>query len=44
VIGNQERALTGLDNEENESHNTEKAVITAVNAIKMLILENHKKK
>ncbi len=44
VIWNQERALKGLDNEENESHNTEKAVITAINAIKMLIREKREEK
>ena len=36
-VWNQERYLAGLDGDDNEEHDTEKAIITAVDAIKKLI-------
>lgn len=40
VVANQERAKLGLDNP--EIHNTEKAIETAIGAIKLLIKQNQK--
>ena len=38
-VWNQERYLAGLDGDDNEEHDTEKAIITAVDAIKKLIAQ-----
>ena len=38
-VWNQERYLVGLDGDDNEEHDTEKAIITAVDAIKKLIAQ-----
>ena len=36
-VWNQERFLAGLDSDDAEEHNTEKAIITSIEAIKKLI-------
>jgi uridine phosphorylase len=38
VVWNQERANLGLDTDENESHDTDRAIRVAIGAIKQMIL------
>ena len=42
AVWNQERFLQGLDNPSDEVHDTEKAIVTAIEAIKLLIAEGEK--
>ena len=42
AVWNQERYLLGLDRDTDEAHNTEKAIVTAIEAIKILIAEGKK--
>ncbi len=42
TVWNQERANAGLDNDADETHDTEKAIKTAVEAIKILIAKENK--
>lgn len=42
-VWNQERFNAGLDTDKDEVHDTERAVVTAVEAMRRLILENRKK-
>lgn len=42
-VWNQERFDAGLDTDTDESHDTERAIVTAVEAIRRLILQNTKK-
>ncbi len=42
TVWNQERFLQGLDSPDDEFHDTEKAIITAIEAIKLLVEESEK--
>jgi len=41
-VWNQERYLLGLDGDDSETHDTEKAILTAIEAIKLLIVDTEK--